>query len=283
MASRTDSDPGSDHAAITRHLEAVESAALIDLHAAASADVREVMGLQLESMGGAHASVAERGANIVINRVIGLGIDEPATNEQLNAIRAFYRRAGIERYFVQASPVAKPIPLTVLLEQNGLIRDRGWMKFARGAEPLGEPVTDFSIREVGPEHAKEFGQIVGRAFDLEDSGGQLCACLVGRPGWHVFMSFDGDRPAGTGALYVKDGVGWTDWGATDPAFRRRGSQSALLARRINKAIELGCNLIGTCTGEAVPGDEQHSYGNIKRAGFCEIGVRDNYSLTGRPG
>lgn len=97
------------------------------------------------------------------------------------------------------------------------------------------------------------------------------------------MSFDGETPAGAGALFVADGVGWTDWAATDPAFRRRGSQTALMAARLRKARELGCRMVATCTGEAVPGEAQSSYRNILRAGFRAAGLRHNYSPTGRPG
>ncbi len=41
------------------------------------------------------------------------------------------------------------------------------------------------------------------------------------------MSFDGDKPAGVGALFVKNGFGWIDYGATSPEFRRQGSQGKL--------------------------------------------------------
>ncbi|HUG99452.1 MAG TPA: hypothetical protein VMQ83_09790 [Gammaproteobacteria bacterium] len=49
---------------------------------------------------------------------------------------------------------------------------------------------------------------------------------------------------------------------------------------VNRVIglELGCRKLLTCTGEAVPGDPQHSYRNILKAGFRESYVRDNYAL-----
>lgn len=68
-----------------------------------------------------------------------------------------------------------------------------------------------------------------------------------------------------------------DWGATDPACRRRGGQSALLARRVREALTHGCRLMVTTTGEAVPGDPQHSYHNIQRAGFAEAHLRANWA------
>ncbi len=90
------------------------------------------------------------------------------------------------------------------------------------------------------------------------------------------MSFDGDIPAGTGALFIDGDVGWTDYAATAPAFRRRGSQSALLLHRVQFALDHGCNQVFTCTGEEVPGDPQHSYSNILKSGFKEEYVRRNH-------
>ncbi len=90
------------------------------------------------------------------------------------------------------------------------------------------------------------------------------------------MSFADDKPAGVGALYVKDGLGWTDFGATAPEFRQMGSQSALMSARLQRALDSGCKQIFTCTGVSVPGDPQHSYSNILKAGFSESYVRENY-------
>lgn len=267
---------------IIRRLEAIESEALAELHRAAPAATREAIGLRLEEFDGIRVSAASRGCNIVINRTIGLGLASPATAAQVRRVRSIYEETGVGRYFVHLSPEGRPEPLTELAEQCGLIRDRAWMKFARRDVPVAQRITDLEIREVGPEHADDFGRIAGSAFDLEDIAWPMLGALVGRPGWHVYMSFRGDVPAGAGTLFVDGDVGWTDWGATDPAFRRQGSQSALLARRIARAIDLGCALIGTCTGEAVPGEYQASYLNIQRSGFEEAGLRENYSPTGRP-
>ncbi len=78
-------------------------------------------------------------------------------------------------------------------------------------------------------------------------------------------------------LFVKDGVAWLDWGATAPEFRGRRSQSALLNRRIRDALDLGCRLIATTTGEEVPGDPQISYRNIVKMGFEPAYVRQNFA------
>ena len=91
------------------------------------------------------------------------------------------------------------------------------------------------------------------------------------------MAYDGDTAAGTGAVFIDGETAWMDFGATSPQFRRRGSQSSLLCHRVQFALERGCTRMFTCTGEAVPGDPQHSYSNIQKAGFVEDYVRANYA------
>ncbi len=270
------------HDNISLDLELVEAKALFEFHQAAPAPVRDALGLRLTEWNGTLVSMAPNGGGIVLNRTVGLGSQGPATLDEVATIRRDYASEGVARYFIHATPLGEPRPLSALLEQAGLIKDRAWMKFARGTEPAVEPATDLEVREIDAGFARDFGRIAGTAFGLPESAWGAVAGLVGRPGWHIYMSFDGKTPAGTGALFVHRGIGWTDWGATDPGFRNRGSQAALLARRVNAAIALGCPLIGTCTGEAVAGEEQHSYRNIQRAGFAEIGLRDNYSPAGRP-
>ena len=265
-----------------RRLERIEAEALTEFHRAATPEIKASAGLELHHIEGCRASLMRHGGNIVINRCIGLGLEQHATMDTVGKIRQVYADAGVARYFLHLSPEAMPQPLTELAERAGLVRDRAWMKFAREDLPVAQRITELEVREIDSRHAMVFGRIASAAFDLGPPAAEILAGLVGRPGWHIFMSFAGTRPAGTGALFVKDGVAWTDWGATRPEYRRRGSQSALLARRIALAVNLGCDLIGTCTGEAVPGDEQASYQNILRCGFEEAGLRDNYSPTGRP-
>ncbi len=259
--------------------EALERAALADLQAAATPQLVEDLKLRALSIGSALVSIAGGlpASAIVINRAIGLGLSAPETEDSVGALVAANRGAGIGRYFVQRHPAAQPAQLVDWLVSAGLQKVRGWQKFGRGREAAPIIETDLGIEQIGPEHGAAFGRIVCDAFDLGDEAVPWLAQLPGRPGWHVFMSFDGDAPAGAGTVFIEDGLAWFDFGATAPAHRRRGSQSALLARRVQHALDLGCRRLFTCTGEDVPGDPQHSYKNILRAGFREDYLRENYA------
>ena len=259
--------------------EKIERTALEDLHKVVPADLAASLGIQSCTIGSAFLSVAANlpASAIVINRTIGLGLSAPATQETARDIVETYRRAGIERYFVHIHPDARPDGIAGWFEDFGLEKARGWQKFSRGREAVPAARTDLSIRKIGQEHAKASAAILSDTFDLGDACRPWLERMVGHSRWHVFMSFDGDVPAGTGGLFIDGDIAWTDFGATSPEFRRRGSQSALLRHRIEYALDHGCRQIFTCTGEAVPGDPQHSYANILKAGFQKEYVRANYA------
>lgn len=259
--------------------EMLERAVLENIYGAAPAAVADALGIRPRVIAGAFVGLAAAlpASGIVLNRAIGLGVAAPATENGARELVAAYADAGVSRYFVHLHPHASPPELAAWLSDAGLVRARGWQKFERPPEPLATPPTDLAVRAVGREHGGDFARIACNAFDLGDAAVPWLAELPGRPGWHVFMSFAGDVPAGTGAIFVQDGLAWFDFGTTAPEFRQRGSQGALLARRIGHAIELGCRKLLTCTGEAVPGDPQHSYRNLLKAGFRETYARANYA------
>jgi GNAT superfamily N-acetyltransferase len=171
--------------------------------------------------------------------------------------------------------------LEAWFERLGLVKARGWQKFTRGREAVPEPRTDLTIREIGQDDAAASAAILSDAFDLGNVSRPWLERLPMRDRWHVFMAFDGDTPAGTGAVFIDGDTGWTDFGATAPAFRRRGCQSSLLRYRVQFALDNGCKQIFTCTGEEVPGDPQHSYSNILKSGFKEEYVRHNFAPSVR--
>lgn len=263
---------------MSHEAETIDRAALEQLHDAAPG-LRDSLGLQKHRRGETLVSIAAElpASAIVINRTLGLGSGEPAMRDEVREILAMYRDAGVQRYFIQRHPDAAPPEMVDWLLEAGLEKTRGWQKFERGREPAPIVESDLSIREIGPEQGTTFARIACDAFDLGDAAIPWLASLAGREGWHLFMSFYGEEPAGTGALFVQDGCAWIDFGATAPKFRKRGSQAAVLAARINHAIELGCRALYTCTGEDVPGDPQHSYKNIVKAGFRELYVKENYA------
>lgn len=259
--------------------ETVERAALASLHEAATPDVRERLGMRLERIGDAIASIVPGIDSIIVNRVIGLGVERPASREDVERIADRYREAGVRRHLVHLDASARPDELEGWIQAAGYGSYRAWVPFERrGQEPPSQSPSDLVVRPTTPEDAPEFGAIVADGFDLGEDGAPLIAGLTAHPAWRTYLTTDGDEIAGAAGLFVHDRAAWLDWAATRPEFRRRGSQTALLARRVADAVEAGCDVLFTETGEAVPGDPQHSYHNIEAAGFEAGRPRANWML-----
>jgi len=250
--------------------------ALASLHGLADLADRTRLGLQLIDTDACLISIAPGlpESAIVINRAIIKAAGTADPKSVLGDIAERYRANGVPRYFVQ---------LVAARDADGPRQDlplapaRAWQKFRRDATAVEPPASRLDVRRVGREHGADFARIVCAAFDLGEQAQAWMAKVPGHREWQVYMAFDGGQPAGVGGMYVKSRQAWLDFGATAPEHRRKGSQTAVLAARVNAAIEQGCRQMFTCTGVAVPGDAQHSYRNILKVGFVESYLRDNYA------
>ena len=256
--------------------ERVEAQALLAWHASFRAAGTAGYDWRIEKVGDALCSVSSSDKSILLNRVLELGREAPPSLQQLLDIRRVYEDAGVERFFLHVVPERKDTDTDGLLVAAGYEKYRGWMKFIRGAGDIRTPNSDLEVRPVGPEQGAEFAAIVAQAFDLLPASESLVALLPGAEGHHTFMSFAGEEPAGTGVVFIDGDAAQLDWGTTHPDFRRRGGQTAVLSARIRYALDAGCTTISTATGEAVPGDPQHSYNNILKSGFSEAYLRENW-------
>jgi len=82
------------------------------------------------------------------------------------------------------------------------------------------------------------------------------------PGWQLYLGRCEGRPAAAAILYVRDKVGYCADATTDPAFRGRGLQTALLARRIADARAAGVDFV--CSGAEFL---SQSHRNMERVGM----------------
>ena len=260
---------------ISRLVELAEANAFADWWNAVSEEVASQFGMQHRHLGSATA-LAMSGLDIpLFNRVLGLGVVEPATEEMIDRIAALYAPSG-NTFIVQLAPGAQPADLPGWLEQRGMRRGDNWVKVYRGNKAPPDIPTDLRIEPIGPEYAEAFAQVGLAAFGMPPALGPMLVAVVGRPRWRTYLAFDGDTPVATASLFVHDGVGWLGVGATLPSHRRRGAQGALMARRIRDGIEMHCNWFVTETGEETAANPNPSYHNMLRTGFELAHLRANY-------
>ena len=85
---------------------------------------------------------------------------------------------------------------------------------------------------------------------------------LGQPGWTLYLVRCDGKPAAAGVLYVDAKVGYLADSATDPQFRRRGAQTALLRRRLRDAGAAGVDFV--CSGAEFL---SASHRNMERVGL----------------
>jgi ribosomal protein S18 acetylase RimI-like enzyme len=207
-----------------------------------------------------------------LNKVAGLGFDgapEPAALEQVE--RAFAaRRAPVQ---AEVSSLADPALLDLLAErgyrlvsfENVLGRGLGDVEDASF-----DPIT---VRPSGDDEFDTWLDVVVEASLHPDTQGvpwleefprptlenaeRDAAGLVRR----YLARLDG-VPAGGGSMHLVDGIAQLTGAGTAPAHRRRGVQSALLARRLADAAAAGCDL---AVVTVQPGSRSQQ--NAQRRGF----------------
>lgn len=222
----------------------------------------------------------------MLNRVVGLGVDRPAVRDDVDAALAAMH-AGVT-FYVAVSPHAEPAELSSWLGERGLEPGWSWMSFTRGA--AGAPSFATSLRLARADSAVDaaaFARIQRVAYELPEALEPVIA-RAADCGWECWLALDGDEPVGAGGLFALDGACYLGFGATLPAHRGKGAQGALLAHRIRRAGELGCDLVVTETGVRRDDRPSSSYRNILRAGFREGAVTANWlgratKLTARGG
>ncbi|UCE66118.1 MAG: GNAT family N-acetyltransferase [Candidatus Zixiibacteriota bacterium] len=215
---------------------------------------------------------------LAMNRVIGLGLGEPATNEKIEDIISRYKKAGVRRFFVQLHPLAQPESLAEMLTEHGFSHYNNWVKLYREIDaPLPEPAS-LEIKQIGPDEGQAFAEIVATSFDWPDTIRPMIASAVGKPGWYFYLAYDGGVPIATGANYIDGRYCWIDFAATLAEHRGKGAQTALAVRRIEDAKKLNCKWLVAETAEQTAEKDAPSYRNMLRLGFKMAYRRPNYIM-----
>ena len=257
-------------------VEIGEMVAWRDLCMTAPPEWASTFGLRAETVGTACAFLLQGVDSPLFNRVLGLGIEELATEAELEHILTLYKQAGISRFHLQVSPAALPSELPSWLKARNFCRQGNWSILLRGTEPLPVLPTNFTVRTVGPEQASGFATTLQQGYGTPGILNSWIVASVGRFGWRHYLVYAGEQPVACGAMFILGNVAWLGLAATLPSHRRQGAQSALLTHRLREGMHAGCRWFVTETVEDLPEHPNPSYHNMIRAGFQEVYLRPNY-------
>ena len=184
-----------------------------------------------------------------VNKVLGLGLGVDVTDDDLDAIEQFYaeRECPVQ---IELCPMASP-GLPARLIKRGFVLQGFENELARPAptEAVPSPCGADITVEAGADE-EPWLQIVSEGFAAPDrampGSPPVPRDAVGAIGdvmrqfFHpeivLYVGHVDGQAGGAAMSFVKDGVLAIAGTATRPAFRRRGLQSAIVARALNDAL-----------------------------------------------
>lgn len=261
----------------TEILEFGEARAAADMMAAAPSTLASQLGLKTTSIASATILAAKTVPITMFNRVIGLGVGEPVTATHVDEILTYLREYASPRFAFQISPRAESSELVHWLTARGLQFTNHWAKVIRSGTQLPFPTqTSLRVEAVDEHQAATFGKVFVEGYGVPEIFGTWLAAMVGRPRWQHYLAYDGDIPIATGSLYIEDDIGWLGIAATLAVHREKGAQSAIIAKRIEDGLAMGCQWFISETEEDTPTWRNPSFHNLLRFGFELAYLRPNF-------
>lgn len=222
-------------------------------------------GVALQRFGDAVGFVVRDLPDPHFNRVVNV---RGKTEAYLDEILAWYDENGMHCR-IDVSPADAPRRLLEAMARRGMYQDgfyaamygtpfRGGLRSGRGAE------LDVRLMTASDRLAVEETYVVGhgvpddRAATVKDS----ISVLFDKPGMRLYGTYIEGALAAVAVMYVVRRTAYLVSAATLPGFRRRGCHAALIKRRLNDAVALGCDLAISHNPFLSPAQR-----NLERLGF----------------
>ncbi|RPI15533.1 MAG: hypothetical protein EHM58_14000 [Ignavibacteriae bacterium] len=263
---------------ISGKIEITEAEALTDIYYNMPADIAKQNDIEFLYANKVLAMKSGKIPAIIVNRIIGLGINNEVTPDDLHNLFNFYKNHP-NPVNISLAPYTKPENLKEILIKKGFPNRENWNKFYRNCEPVPEAETSLKVAEINEDYADDFAEIVVKVFNNPPELKYNASKLVGRKNWHHYLAFENSKPVAAGSVYINGDTAWFGMATTLPECRNKGAQSAIIAKRINKAHELGCKWISVETAPHSSTEPNPSYLNLLKYGFNFLYERPNFMLN----
>ncbi|MBI1355203.1 MAG: GNAT family N-acetyltransferase [Acidobacteria bacterium] len=267
--------------ALARRLEGAEgrtNAEFVETRRA----VDPARGSEWMSVAGAYAMFD--GADSALTQTFGMGVLGDPSEDDLDAVEHFFEKRGAP-VFHEMSPLIdfelldrlaargyRPMELSnvlcLRLKAKNLPRQLAGEGLPARAADKAEAE---AWARVGATGWAEFSEYADQVLDLLRISARMPCAMP------FVAELDG-RPVATAMLQIQDRVALLAGASTIPEARRRGAQRALLAARLARAVDEGCDLAMLC---ATPGSV--SQRNAQRYGFQVAYTRIKWGRWPGPG
>ena len=252
--------------ALARRFESAEEMPQV-LYADVDRKLRPEIGSVSEKFAGGHMIFA--GVGSPIGRTVGAGFGEGVSEADLDRMEEFYRSRKAPSQ-IDVCPLTESTLLDILKKRNYIMAEINNVLARRviPGEKFPAPPAGVEIRTSLPEEAAQLADITQRCF-FPDGGApagfeHLLTPMYLLPGSVSFVAAVNGETAGVGAgLIIPEHKIMALYGAgTLPDYRGRGIQTALFRRRLQSAMDAGCEYVVVVTqGGTI------SMRNAERQGF----------------
>ena len=264
-------------------IEAAEARSWADLYAAAPAGFAREAGLKTRTLGSTLTLSWAATGRRYFSRSIGLGVVEPATEEQLDQILAGWRDDGITMFLLQSLPHCRPAAYESWLRERGLepfdVQDR----VVRDAGPLAEgsasSAGELAVERVDRESRDEWAEFLQRVYRL-DTGPWLQE-LIGRPGWFQYVARAGGEIVAARAMHIgPDGTAWLGMDGPVPGLMTDDYEpdAALCARIVAEGLVAGVRRFIADIEAPAEDMDTPAYEYFGRLGFSRPYVRTHWAV-----
>lgn len=247
-------------------LERAEAEGWADIASNASDEFRERFGLELHTIRDVVALIAPKTDMLAMNRAWLPGRDGRIAGDILEEIVETFRAKGVVKMLLHCPQWAVTDADMEMFVARGFKSVGTMTKLVRRAEQTAH-ASAFTIREIDPAESVRFGEIAALGNDAPPTMIPGFNSTVGLSGWRHYLAYDGPNAVAAAALRTRGSVAWCCFAGTRPEYRRRGAQSALLARRVQDASSAGCEWVTCETLSETPERPVQSLRNMLRAGF----------------
>lgn len=200
------------------------------------------------------------GHGMYVNRSFAVGVTEPATDADVDAIVGFYEAKGADPT-IELCPYADDV-VRARASELGFVVTQFRNVYARTFDDLPDRSADVQLVPVDDARFETWADVWGDQSVDRDVDRRFVRARHRAEGEHAFLAFSGPDLVAVCSLAMLDRVADLGGMLTRPEDRGRGVQAACIAHRLAIARDAGCDFAVT---SAVPGGT--SARNLERAGF----------------
>lgn len=258
--------------------ELPEAEVMYALESGAPATVKEELGIGTHRLaGGVVLAMRNDPAGGYWNKALGFGVSEPFTHDVARTVIDTWREHGSAVGTLQVAPASLPPDWSEVASRLGLAPGSAWVKLLRDTSTVPAASTDLRVGPVTPDSAKEWADVFCTGFGMPVGPlSAMLAAVVGRAGFHPLAAWDGERIVAGAMLFVTGDRAAFCGAATLEEARRRGAQSRFFVERVELARRAGCRVIAAETWAEGEGQHNPSLHNMRRAGFRDVYLRQNW-------